>query len=175
MNELDLDKLAELEAAATPGPWGECGESGAWWVSPIDQDGQYLPQVVMNSMPEDIDQADLDLLIALRNNAQALIAATRPPTWLRVEDELPDAADEFPFLGFDGEIVVGFIGYDEQDGTEYLSIRGVGAQRRRCDPHNYELWLPVPAPLAPHERAMQAEILAAYEAEQAEEVADVER
>lgn len=66
-----LTRLGRLEAAATPGPWGEFAESGDWWVEGAEGIGVCESNEAWNH------QADIDLMIAARNALPALLRLAR--------------------------------------------------------------------------------------------------
>jgi hypothetical protein len=93
MEASDLDRLTELEQAATDGKWHvgtpdlnrdqfilytPRGRYGAWPVARLTDDDD-----IGDPEPEGKSRANADLIVALRNHAPDLIAATRERDQLR--------------------------------------------------------------------------------------------
>lgn len=85
----DLDRLAELEQAATPGPWEEMCLGSEGYQILHREDGRLRPDRVarLGQMDWDSDKANAELLPALRNAAPDLIAAARERDQLRATVE----------------------------------------------------------------------------------------
>jgi hypothetical protein len=95
---VDVAELRRLLMVATPGPWEPCAEPEFVGIFGGDDEQNSGNHVA------DCSHADAALIVALRNNAEALIAAAeaaRPSGWRRTAEELPDEDQECVI--FDGE------------------------------------------------------------------------
>lgn len=82
--------------------------------------------------------------------------------WIEVNDDMPLDCQEYPFLDSWGSIAVGFIGPSEKTGEIVVYVRAASGGREERDLHDFELWLPIPVPLAPADRKIIEEYLAAH-------------
>ena len=86
MTQQYLDRLAELEAKATPGPWRADtllgGRKPIVGTPEVDGEGEIIF--------EGYDRPDCELAAMLRNHARELIAAARRSQWIPVTERLPE-------------------------------------------------------------------------------------
>jgi hypothetical protein len=88
----DLDNLARLEAAATPGPWESgssfcCPDMG--WVDGPAGKGKVCPQYQATKTTHTLDANDAELIAEMRNALPALLA-----DHARLTDEVADLRDD---------------------------------------------------------------------------------
>lgn len=99
---IDLDKLRELEKAATPGPWETYGDGGATWVKAAGVDVSF-------GASKENSKNDAALITALRNAAPAILTPS-PTPYVRPAAEIRAEIKQakFPMSGDSSDFAEGY-------------------------------------------------------------------